>query len=475
MATPTNFMPQDDYLVTQAQLLTDLDRKTLIYLYQPMVGAVSVALYQSFWAQVKQHPLFTRDRQPHTNLLATLGVGVDEFYNARIRLEAVGLIKAYTQFDTSRHYVYEMYAPLAPDKFFADDLFSVALYDTVGAEQYLTLSKAFTVTPVRRSDMHDISKKFMDVFHVSGDVASVPEDVRTVREATAAVPAPVTKIDVNVVDWELLERQLQGLGLASGELMQHQRAIAQVAGFYGLDTSTVARLLGRSLDTMTGKINDGRLRREAEQTYSRDSGARMHQTQPVAQEPASQPSTNPDTAKAQQTQTDQLMPVTDPTAEEKALLQRARSMPIREFLETTKKAKNSKMFAASNELFAVQQLFDQNLFDMATLNILVAYILKNRPSISAAYLNSVANAWLADDVSSPELALAEIRRYKQGKGRSTQTHRRTNYSNRPQRKEPVPDWAKADYKVPDSAVSSETKKAMAERMARLDNIGKGDS
>lgn len=471
MAAPANFMAQDDYLVTQAELLTDLDRKTLVYLYQPLIGAVASALYGSLWAQVKQHPMFTQDRRAHTNLLATLAISLDELYDARVRLEAVGLIKTYTQFDTARHYVYEMYAPLRPEEFFADDLFSVALYDTVGEERYREISASFTVTPVRRSDMHDISKKFTDVFHVTAEVTAAPATVREVRTATARPVKPVAAISKNHVDWELLTRQLDHVGLADGQLAAHQHAITQIAGFYGLDTSSLSRLIERSLDLLTGEISDARLRREAEQTYSKPGTSRLHATSAaIAAAKVAHEQTEPEAATTPaQADTPKF------SAAELTVLQQAKTLPTREFLEVTKKAKDPNMFVADNERFAVEGLLERNVFNAATLNVLVYYVLQNRASISAAYLNSVANGWIRDKVDTPEKALVEIQTFKAvNAAKSGQGHRRSNYG-RQQRKEPVPDWAKADYKAPTGPISDSAKKAIAEARARLQNSGKGDS
>lgn len=459
-----NFMPQDDFLVTQAELLTDLDRKTLTYLYQPLVGAVAAALYAALWTMVKPRPMFTRDRQPHTILLGTLAVSADELYNARIRLEAVGLLKTYTQFDTERHYVYEMFAPLRPEKFFADDLLSIALYDSVGAERYLELSGAFTVTPVRRSDMHDITKTFTDVFNLSPSLASVPSEVQTVREATEEPARPVAEIDVNKIDWELLQRKVAGMGLNDGELQAKQHAIAQVAGFYGLDTSSLALLVGRSIDILTGEINAGVLRREAEQSYSRPDNKRLSQ----------QEVNLPATAAAETATTTAKAPgAIKLSADEASLVARAKTMPVREFLEATKKATNSKMFVADNERFAVQKLLDRNVFSAATINVLVYYVLHNRENISAAYLNSVANSWIKAKVETPEQAVVAIREFRTAPNAAGQKHRRANYG-RQQRKEPVPSWAEKDYQAPKKPVTSTTLKELAEKRAKLQNTGKRD-
>ncbi|WP_054749585.1 hypothetical protein [Lacticaseibacillus thailandensis] len=60
MRKPANFMPQDDYLATQATEYSDVDRRTLTYLYQPILGPVATALYTSLWLKVSATRSFRR-------------------------------------------------------------------------------------------------------------------------------------------------------------------------------------------------------------------------------------------------------------------------------------------------------------------------------------------------------------------------------------------------------------------------------
>ena len=84
-------------------------------------------------------------------------------------------------------------------------------------------------------------------------------------------------------------------------------------------------------------------------------------------------------------------------------------MPPRQFLTAAKQAKNVRMYPANNELRAVQQLSERNVFDAPTINILIDYILRTNDSINQALLDAIANSWLKANVNSPEAALKQIR------------------------------------------------------------------
>ncbi|WP_196246240.1 replication initiation and membrane attachment family protein [Lacticaseibacillus zhaodongensis] len=461
MQHPAEFTPQSDYLATRAQLIGSLDQQTLVYLYQPLIGPVAAALYQTLWTQVRVHPMFTQDRRPHSSLLETLGVEIDTLYTARVRLEAVGLMKTYTQVDTERHFVYEMYAPLRPADFLKDDLLSIALYDTVGPDRYQELASSFTITPVRRSDMTDISRKFLDVFQIAGDLTNPAPTVEAARDTSAEQPSPQVRVDANQVDWELLGKLLAKSGIGSSELHDRQSAITAIAGFYGLSTSALARIIARAIDGLTGKINVARMRSAAEQEYSKGESriARNRRDDGGAATAAVAPAASSDDEQVKY------------TAVELQLLKNAKSMSIREFLTVTKKRKDPQLYAAPNELFALRKLSERNVFDVATINVLVDYVLQDSSSINASYLDAVANAWIEAKVDSPERAIAQVRAYKAGKTKPQQKRsqgKRKQYG-RPQRKETVPNWAKKDYVAPKPVVSAKVRAELNAKLKQLDS------
>jgi replication initiation and membrane attachment protein len=460
MQRPAELTPQSDYLVTRAQLMSDLDRQTLVYLYQPIIGPLATALYQTLWTQVRTSPQFTRDRQPHRRLMQTLGSDMDALYAARVRLEAVGLIKSYTQVDTVRHYVYELYAPMRPQDFLKDDLLSLALYDVLGSAGFAEAAEHFTVTPVRRSDMTDVSKSFMDVFHIASSPLNPPAAVEEQRQRSSEKANPIPRVDTSLVDWELLGRLLEKQNLRSDELLRQRMPIAQISGFYGMSTSELARLCARAIDTLTGRIDIKVLRNLAERDF-----AKRDVVKNVLKRENSTLATTPTTSTNSQTASQEF------SAAERELLQNARRMTPREFLNYTKKKKSPDAFAGKNELWALQQLAGRDIFTNATINVLVDYLLQERTSISQSYMDAVANSWLEAGVNSPESALMQIKAYQAGKTKRTPVRR--NYQ-RNRVVEPQPEWAKEGHKVAGRVLSAKERAELNAKLASLRQKKDGD-
>jgi replication initiation and membrane attachment protein len=463
MQRPAELTPQSDYLVTRAQLLSDLDRQTLVYLYQPIIGPLATALYQTFWTQVRPQPQFTRDRRPHRRLMQALGSDMDALYEARVRLEAVGLIKSYTQVDTVRHYVYELYAPMRPQDFLKDDLMSLALYDVLGSAGFAEVAEHFTVTPVRRSDMTDVSKSFMDVFHIASSPLNPPAAVEEQRQRSSEKANPIPRVDTSLVDWELLGRLLEKQNLRSDELLRQRMPIAQISGFYGMSTSELARLCARAIDTLTGRIDIKVLRNLAERDFAKQDVVKNALTRGNVAEAASA------TAQSESVSTQPAAQEFSPA--ERELLQNARRMTPREFLNYTKKKKSPDAFAGKNELWALQQLAGRDIFTNATINVLVDYLLQERTSISQSYMDAVANSWLEAGVNSPEAALRQIKAFKDGKTKRTPARR--NYQ-RNRVVEPQPEWAKEGHKVAGRVLSAKERAELNAKLASLRQKKDGD-
>ena len=47
-----NVLPADIYTVVNQTILTDQDKKILISLYQPIIGADAISLYLSLWSSM---------------------------------------------------------------------------------------------------------------------------------------------------------------------------------------------------------------------------------------------------------------------------------------------------------------------------------------------------------------------------------------------------------------------------------------
>lgn len=452
MERPQNFMAQDDYLVAQATYFSNVDQHVAVSLYQPLVGPVAMALYLSLWQEAKPRPLVS-DRRSQTRLLDLLNIGVDTLYDARVHLEAVGLMKTYTTTDAiSRYYAYELYAPVTPQAFFNDDLLGMLLYDRVGDARYTELAQEFTLHPVRRDDWQEVSANFLEVYHLT-NVLETPQVATQAQQNLALKPQPeVTLDDDGGYDWELLAATLARTNIQSGEIDKNRSALYEMARFYGLEVPEFARQIQKAVDVITGKLNLRQLRQFIEQSYrKKDQPAFSDQKTKVNAAPTKSTT------------------IKDLTAQEADLLKRANTQAPRTFLENTKKAKNSRAYAASNETYALRDLVTRQVFPDATVNILVDYVLRSYDSLSQALLNGFVQRWITANVTTPESAILQIRKEAQQPAKSSRNSRRAS------RQEEIPDWMKPDYKRVSKPTSAETKKSIQEGLEELKAMRKKGS
>ena len=136
-----SLLPADSYTVINKTLLTDLDKKNLINLYEPIVGCLAISLYLTLWSDLDKTETISKDFTHH-HLMTFLKAKLDYIKEARESLEAVGLIKTYIKQDKDiNHYIYELYSPISAYDFFNHPVLNVVLYNNIGENEYKNLVK----------------------------------------------------------------------------------------------------------------------------------------------------------------------------------------------------------------------------------------------------------------------------------------------------------------------------------------------
>src|SRR5690625_1516462 len=69
----------------------------LTHLYQPLIGVEAVVLYQTLFTESQLNG--PENKQTHHGLMSYLGLPLDRIYRARRKLEAIGLLQTYEQYD----------------------------------------------------------------------------------------------------------------------------------------------------------------------------------------------------------------------------------------------------------------------------------------------------------------------------------------------------------------------------------------
>ena len=83
-------LPADIFVVVNKTVLQD-DRKILVSLYEPLIGALAINLYNTLWTYLDHLELISTE-YTHNTLLNTMMITVQEMMDARLKLEGIGLL-----------------------------------------------------------------------------------------------------------------------------------------------------------------------------------------------------------------------------------------------------------------------------------------------------------------------------------------------------------------------------------------------
>ena len=158
------FLAKEDFFeIYLNSMLSNYDRDSISFLYQPLIGYEATSLYFSLWSFTKQRSFvefFT-----HEQLVVTTGMNITQIQEARLKLEAVGLLQTFYKNENNfNYYIYCLFAPKSPVDFLSDPLFSRLLREKIGEKQTQHLINLYKNKPLQNEGYFDISAKFTDVF-----------------------------------------------------------------------------------------------------------------------------------------------------------------------------------------------------------------------------------------------------------------------------------------------------------------------
>ncbi len=189
--------PKDGYVVNTKAHIGSTEFKVILKLYQPLMGVNAYGIYSLLAAKVAQTPDLLA-RRMHKELLDILNLGLRDFYEARIRLEALGLLKTFIQKDElGQVFIYELQAPLSAETFFKDDLLSMLLADSLGQIQYDELKQEFVKPAFTYANAKEVTKSLLDVFTVKKDTLLKNSQVKvTAKPAKNLVDSVEIDLDI---------------------------------------------------------------------------------------------------------------------------------------------------------------------------------------------------------------------------------------------------------------------------------------
>lgn len=351
-------LPADIYIVFNKTILNDFDKKILISFYEPIIGHLAISLYLTLWNDLNNSQI-SRSLSHH-HLMSILKCPLNTIKEARVGLEAVGLLKSYAKSGNVNNYIYELYSPLTPQEFFNHPILNIVLYNNLGAGEYEFLKNEYRKEKLDLKEYTDISKQIDEVYMPMSDIPVMETIDRAISDIT-------TK---EQVDFDLIISSIpKGIINEKAFNKKTKELINQLSYIYKLDSLKMMELI-RCVLNEYGMIDKNNLREAARKQYQFNHGALptlIYRSQPEYLK----------------------TPVGDNSTRGK-IIQAFESINPVDFLRT----KNNGAKPSSREIKLIEMLIVDMELPPAVVNVLLDYVLrKNNNRLTNAYVEAIAGQW----------------------------------------------------------------------------------
>lgn len=438
-------LPTDEFIISIPQSLSMNERQLLTLLYQPLTGANPISLYLLLWAEGEAD---NSEEMTHYYLMNVLDMPLRTIFEARIGLEAIGLLRTYRKdVDNRRQFIYELIRPLDAQQFFSDPLLSMFLYSKIGEQAYRRLRNRYAAQ-VNKDGFEEVSRTFTDVYkpvNVRMNVGGI--DSETLPKS---YPFYLEQFDFDLLKAGLSE-QLVPTKILTAEVREY---IAKLAFMYNLTPIEMQKVVILAFDDENHFSTD-RLKKAAADYYKISISKQPPQLTKVLKE----------------------IPVTERQLKEEL----SKEQELLHYLENTSpievlRAINGGKEPLQSSVEIVEDLIVKHEMPVGVVNVLIEYVmLSTDMKLPRKYVERIADHWMRKELKTAKEAmdLARKERDQYAKWKSDNEAKakqpQGNTSNyRPRksqgRTEQVPEWfyTRNDQKV-QASVKNEKSISTAEQ------------
>jgi replication initiation and membrane attachment protein len=399
-----SLMPLDTFNVVNYAYLNDSDRKLLIMLYQPIVGAIGINLYFNLWTFLDKEIVLSETNN-HNILLNIMGVTLGEIAEAREKLEGIGLIKTYLKDGEINNYIYELYSPLSAYDFFSNPLLSSILYTSLGSTNYKKTKEYFRTPKISIKEYVNITQTFSDVF-VSAKMMET--DASGIKKKNFQKVGINSDLDVDEI-----------LSLIPDLMINHAKVsdvvkdlIIKLSYIYNFDFDTTLNIVKNSINDKHS-IDKEKLKNNYRSYYQFENNGSMPNIIFKCQ---------PDHLKKE---------ITDDSRKSKMIYQFENMSPYNFICAKSKTSKPTK-----SELAVLEMLLVNMNMKPGVVNVLIDYVLRiNNNKLAKNFVEVIASQWKRSNIETVSAAM-EI---------SKQEHKQKSVTNtkvvvRTTKNEEKPEW-----------------------------------
>lgn len=366
---------RDKVNIYASQTLSIDDYASLSLLYQPLIKSKALGIYQTLYSLLDRSSL-SADGMIFSNVLDLIGSTQDEFEEARLSLEGIGLLETFNKKDI---YVFLIKPPLSPARFLQDTVFGTYLLSAVGEQMFNVLVSKFRIEKFDRLGYDNITASFDEVYESIDDAKVNVNGFILGRKNNSSV-----NINNHNFDFDLFESNIDETLLENGLTPQIKRLVINTSYVYGFDENTLVMLFNQSINK-NGYFDQKLLIKKAALLNKHDS---------LGQAPML------DIKKTV-------------NSEEEEVMNSIANTSVKEIL--------SYLWPNSPDTYlkTISEIYDSiSYLDRSVLNILVFFVLKAKDGVmpTASYFKKVAEGWYKEGINTKEAAWAKARSLRSGSG-----------------------------------------------------------
>lgn len=402
-------LPADIYIVINKGFITEVDRKLIIDLYQPIIGNNACSLYYTLLNDLEYNDIVSGSYSHH-HIQSVMHLSLEEIDDAKKLLEAIGLLKTYLKKGNINTYVYQLYNPISAHEFLNSPILNVVLYNNVGKDEYDKIVEHYKIPRINLKDYEDITHSFNDVFKsVSSNPLLQNYDLRVAEKNVLNLNHKfdfallIEGIDKNMISDKCFTKEIKSL-------------ILNLSYIYNIDALAMQSIVKASLNDK-GLIDKDDLRKNSRNYYQFEHDGNL---------PTLIYNTQPEFLKKPQ----------GDSSKRAMMIYTFENVSPYQFIKS--KYKDGKVTARDLKIIE-DLLLDLKLYP-GVINVLLDYTLKiNNQKLNKSYIETIAGQWKRLGIESVEEAMnvCEKEYHKKNK-----TNIRNSSISKKETK--VPDWFDKD-------------------------------
>lgn len=458
--------PKDFIRIESTDSITLNDIHALTKLYQPLIGAQAYTLYMALVADLDFQ--FGVKNTTISQLLAKLEMGIPDFFQARIKLEGIGLLHIYSAQEEKGDYYYEVVAPLTPENFFKDSLLRTILIEKIGERLFREEMSNLLAERTDKEGYKETTRSFLDVYHFDFENTEVLAQTDFMPFDTTKQPKVAKTIEkTDTFDYTFFKTGLDKHFVSKESLTPEIKELIYTFHIvYGIDELTMQRLILESADVESGRVDPRKFTKNVENNY-------LNKQKAASPKKITAPALNEAQSELQEKGF---------SADEITIIEYAKRVAPIDYLASIKKQRGGTVIRTEQSL--IKDLVENTALNKETINILIHYVMvaKESDNLKENFVMTIANNWAMNGISSAADAIAQINnRYTQPKKEATRqpTKYKNNYKKpyqqKAKREEKLPDWAKekaepAKTAEADQPVSNKDSGSLQDRLDRLKKL-----